>query len=131
MLVGQLVAEFTDGIGLQRKEKGLIYGLAYLLSVPFALIPAWLSWRYAFSRPRQLAITCPECQWSGVIRLTQGKIVVSTTPAPVSHSVQFDGVPSLDDPVKKRLERLERRKRRQTQRQPEESEPNPDLNFDD
>src|SRR3954453_8623811 len=52
VLVGYLVLDLTDGMGLRRRERGMLFFLAQLLSVPVALVPAWLGWRFAFARPR-------------------------------------------------------------------------------
>src|SRR3989442_5615 len=64
-VVSGLVSEWTAGLGLHRKERGLLFGLAYLLAVPIALLPGWAAWRWALSRPRHTATTCPKCRWSG------------------------------------------------------------------
>src|SRR3954468_7575869 len=46
-----LLAEGVIGLtaGLRARERGLVFFLAYLPSVPIGLLPAWLGWRYAFS----------------------------------------------------------------------------------
>ena len=72
-LVGHLVSSLTDGMGLQKKERGLLFGLAYLLSLPFALFPGWLALRLTLTWPRNLPVKCIHCGWSGTCKVKQVK----------------------------------------------------------
>jgi hypothetical protein len=67
-VVGNIVSDLTVG-NPRLKERGLIFAFASLLSAALAMLPAWLSWRYAFSRPRNLRITCPTCHCTGMCRI--------------------------------------------------------------
>jgi hypothetical protein len=60
-------------MALQRKERGLIFGLAFLLSLPIALLPGWLAMRLTLSWPRNLPINCAQCGWSGTCKVKQVK----------------------------------------------------------
>jgi hypothetical protein len=123
--------DLLQGMALRPRERAFIWGLAYLLSVPVAFLPAWLSWRYAFSRPRILALTCPTCQWSGTCRVALRALPI---PAPsrqvtISSEVEFEGFPLPEDPLKKRRERLEKRRRKLARQAEAEAEPIPDFDF--
>src|SRR5262249_8990954 len=107
-------------------------GLAHLSSVPVALLPAWLGWRWAFSRPRQLNITCPNCQWRGASRITEEvPPSVSKGSVVVYGESEIEGIPNPKSPTKSKLERLEQRKRRRARqaRAEAQDEPNPDFDF--
>jgi hypothetical protein len=41
-LVLELVSDWTAGLQLKRREQGLLFGLAHLLTVPIAFLPAWI-----------------------------------------------------------------------------------------
>ena len=121
----------TAGTDLLLRERGLIFFFAYLVSVPIACLPAWLGWRYAFSRPRKLAITCPACQWQGTCRIQEVELVhpASTGDTVVYYESEFQGIPIPKSPTRKRLERLEERRRKQAKRAEEEAGPNADFDF--
>jgi hypothetical protein len=69
-LIGQLVSDLTDGMGLQKKERGLIFALAFLLSLPIALLPGWLALRLSLTWSRNLPVKC-SCGWSGICKVKQ------------------------------------------------------------
>lgn len=72
-LVGLLVSTLTEGMPLQKKERGLIFALAYLLSLPIALLPGWLALRLTLTWPRNLPMRCALCGWSGMGLVKQTK----------------------------------------------------------
>jgi hypothetical protein len=128
VFVGELISGLTAGMDLRRKERGLIFALTYVLAVPVGLLPAWLGWWYASSRPRKLRVSCPVCQWSGVCQVEE-RAAVLPSQAPLPVESEFEGIPIPENPVKKRLERLEERKRKQSRQAQGEADPNPDLDF--
>jgi hypothetical protein len=129
--IGQWVSDRTAGMDLHQKERGLIFFLAYVVSVPIALLPAWLGWQYAFFQPRKLAVTCPACQWRGMCRIKDVELVhpTSTGDTAIYYESEFEGIPIPESPTRKRLERLEERRRKQAKRADEEAGPNPDFDF--
>lgn len=76
ILIGNLVGTITKDMNLHQKERGMIYALAYLLSVPIALVPGWLAMRAALTWPRNLPVRC-SCGWSGVCQVKQTKPILS------------------------------------------------------
>jgi hypothetical protein len=131
LIIGLWVSDWARGLNLWQDERGMLFDLAYLLAVPVALLPAWLSWRYAFSRWRKLVVVCPHCQWSGVCRLG---LTAYTVPCPtgevvVSYESEIEGIPNPEDPVRNKLERLEERRRQKAREAEAEAEPNPDFDF--
>jgi hypothetical protein len=132
-----LVGDLTEG--RPRRERGMVFFLAHLLSIGLALLPAWLSWRYAFRRPRNLDVQCPHCPWRGTCRVRQEALAPATLSQHVEAEtyedvkVEFEGIPLGDDPIAKKRERLEALKRkriRQARRALGDPDPNPDFDFD-
>ncbi len=101
--------------------------MADLLSIPVSLLPAWLSWRYAHSRPRIVALVCPECGWSGVGKLTEAKLLDLAIPE--AGEVVVRAIPNPDDVARERLERLTERRRKQARQLEAEAEPNPEFDL--
>jgi hypothetical protein len=71
-LIGNLVGAITKDMNLHKKERGLIFGLAYLLAVPIALLPGWLAMRFTLNWPRNLPVKC-SCGWSGICKVKMTK----------------------------------------------------------
>jgi hypothetical protein len=138
VVIGHWVSDWTQGMDLRQRDRGLLYALAYLVSVLVALVPAWLSRRYAFSRWRKLVVVCPHCQWSGVCRLGltahavpgfTGKGVISEVASAMAQEYEIEGIPNPEDPVRNKLERLEERRRRKAREAEADAGPNPDFDF--
>ncbi len=66
-----LAGALGSGLGLRLSETQLLRMLAWLVSFLLAFLPAWLSWRYARSRPKLVAVCCPHCSWTGTARLAE------------------------------------------------------------
>jgi hypothetical protein len=124
ILTGLIVHELTEGMMLFRRERGVLFALLYLLSIPIALLPPWLAWRYACRQPRQLAVACPLCGWSGLCRVWEAELDPAVGAA---GNLVEPGDP--ETPVVER-ERLERRRRKRLTQGVPEREPNPDFDFD-
>lgn len=136
VLIGERFSEWTAGLGLRRKERGLLFALAYAVSVPVALLPAWVGWRYGLSRPRRTTAACPACPWSGPVWVadTSPPVRVWRAPPVRAEGGEFEGMGYLPDPLRARRERLDRRLEEERRREREslpEPESNPDLDFRD
>jgi hypothetical protein len=152
VVLGKCVSEWTDGLGLKLRERGLIFGVVYLLSFALVCLPAWLGWQYAFSRARKLTVTCSTCQRSSICwvnerdtlgpaaRLRDRARAGSRSDVPRSDPAlptrepppvvrvewELGGMRLGEDPFQKRLER---RKRKRDRPPKDRGEPNPDFDF--
>ena len=131
VLVGSLVSEQTRDLELPRRRRGLFFALVHLPPLVLSFLPAWLAYRFAFSRPLKLTVACPSCSWSGPCRITEKGLPFSapTSPAEVGET-EFEGIPIQGDQIRKRLDRLKERRRKEARRADEEAGPNPDFDFD-
>ncbi len=143
VLLPDYLAEAAEP-GAGRGGRTMDVGLLGLLGFVVALLPAWLGFRWASSRPRVAQARCANCPWSGKVlfqyafqpggpSLPPPAEILGDEPAPPGPGVQYEshleGIPDLDDPVEGRRDRLHRRRLRRAREEEEEQGPNPDFDF--
>jgi hypothetical protein len=138
-VVADVLAEpLSESVATFRRERRVLRGLIDLLSIPVALLPAWLGWRLARSRPRLVALSCPECAWVGICRMIETNLSDIARPAegsptplasPPAEEFEVEGIPNPENPARKRLERVAERRRKKAREEESDSGPNPEFDF--
>ncbi|SRR5579871_3943279 len=120
--------ELLEGLGLQRKERGMVFFAMLVITAPLVTWVARIWWRYLHRLPRQFTFECPACRWEGPIKVIDLSAMAESARKPAAETVP-DELPAAPDPMDpkhlRRQEEMERRQQRMQQEQP----PNPDFDF--
>jgi hypothetical protein len=128
-----LISAWTAGMQLHRKERGLLFFVAFAATLP---VIAWLFrfwWRFVHGLSRAFTYKCPTCKWSGTVGVVDmpGRARVGEIAKVVERIVSED-LQAPFDPAEAKLAQLQAQideQKRQARQAEHASPPNPDFDF--
>jgi hypothetical protein len=70
---GTLVGRLTDGLGWPQEERGLVFFLAFVATLPAVCYATRWWWRSVNRLPRRFVARCERCGWSGPCRVYEDR----------------------------------------------------------